>query len=49
MRKKKFFLFKIAAFLVTAAPFLIDARGCGISWLGEPELPAKYECSKKDT
>jgi len=49
MSKKKFYMLKVAAFLLVIAPFTIGNSRSQLAWVGEPKLPAKYNRSKKDT
>jgi len=43
MFKRKFNLMGLAAFLLAMAPVMIETRGSGAGFVGEPKLPAKYE------
>jgi hypothetical protein len=48
MHKKRFNLFKFAAFLLAIAPFTIENSRCMLLIIGEPKLPAKYDHQKND-
>lgn len=46
MLKKRSRLLKFSAFLLALAPVIATRGGCGLSLIGEPDLPKKLRNNK---